>query len=48
MHTSRYEQLERAQAREADRRMVFAALRQRRARPLSRRIFASLMWLLVR
>jgi hypothetical protein len=46
MSTQRFEDLERAAAREADRLMLFAALRERRAAAGPRRLVTALLWLL--
>lgn len=46
MDTRYFEELAAYEAREAGRRMIFSALRHRRARPSARSIFTTVMWLL--
>ncbi len=46
MYTTYYERMELARTREAERQMLFKALRQRRGRLTTRRFLAPLTWLL--
>jgi hypothetical protein len=46
MQSRYFEELAQYEAREADRRMLFAALRQRRAHTVAQRVFSSIFWLL--